>query len=111
MNHTTDPQARAVFADGLRALADFLSAHGDLPVPSLTGEVSVYPEGTDDTKKAEVERIARCLGVAPADRLGLYRAARNFGPVVYQAVAIPAAELAATDALMSYSSAFRREEA
>jgi hypothetical protein len=98
MNHTTDPKARAVFADGLRALADFLSAHGDLPVPSPTSEVSVYPDGTDNAKKAEIERIARCLGVAPVGRLGLYRAARNFGPVVYQAVATPAAKLAATDA-------------
>jgi hypothetical protein len=110
MIRTTDPQTRAAFADGLRALADFLATHSELPVPTPTSNVTVYPAGTDEAKRAEVERIARYLGVPPTDRLGLYRAVRSFGPVVYQAVAILEAEHAATDALMSYSSAFRRKE-
>lgn len=111
MTYTIDPQVRAAFVDGLRSLAGFLAGHSDLPVPAPTSEVTVYPDGTDDVRRAEVERIARCLDVPPAERPGLYRAVRNFGPVAYQAALISEADLAATDDLMSYSSACRPGEA
>lgn len=111
MTYTTDPQARAAFVDGLRALADFLAAHGGLPVPQCETDVTFYPDGSDDDKRAEVDRLAASLGVRPACQAGLYRAVRSFGPVTYQAVLLPEAKLAATEALMSYSSAFAPREA
>jgi hypothetical protein len=107
ITYTTDPQARAAFVADLRALADFLADHGDVPVPQYETDVTVYPGGTDDDKRAEVDRIAASLGTRPADQVGLYRAVKSFGPVTYQAVLLPEAKLAATEALMSYSSAFR----
>lgn len=111
MTHATDPLLRAEFVAGLRALADFLAAHDGLPVPEYEFDVSVYAQGTDEAKRAEVDRIARGLGVQPAHQAGLYRAVKNFGPVTYQAVLLPEAKLAATDALFSYSSAFQPKEA
>jgi hypothetical protein len=111
MSDATDPQVRAAFVDGLRALADFLASHSDVPVPPPRSEVTAYLDGTDDTKNAEVERIARCLDVPLTGRRGLYRAVRSFGPVTYQAIAISKARIAATEALMSYSSTFGHREA
>lgn len=110
MTHTTNPEYRAAFVDGLRAMADFLAAHSELPVPKHYSDVTVYADGTDDAKRAEVDRIARCLNVPPGHHEGLYRAIRKFGPVAYQAVLVPEASLAATDALMSYSGAVEPEE-
>jgi hypothetical protein len=110
MTDTTNPQHRAAFLNGLRALADFLATHSELPVPKYDGDVTVYADGTDDAKRAEVDRIARCLDVPPGHHQGLYKAMRKFGPVVYQAVVLPEASLAATRALMSYSGAVEPEE-
>jgi hypothetical protein len=109
MTHTTTPKDRAAFVDGLRALADFLATHGELPLPN-DSDVTVYTDGTDDAKRAEVDRIARYLGVAPGHHQGLYKALRKFGPVAYQAVVLPEASLAATRALMSYSGSVEPEE-
>ncbi len=110
MIHTTSTQDRAAFVDGLRALADFLATHGELPLPPYDSDVTVYTDGTDDAKGAEVDRIARCLSVRPGHHQGLYKARRRFGPVAYQAVMLPNASLAATNALMSYSGSVQPEE-
>jgi hypothetical protein len=60
-NSTTDPKARAVTTAGLRALAEFLDAHPELPVPqfSMCAGLTVYPSGTEEDKRAEV-RPDRC---------------------------------------------------
>jgi hypothetical protein len=108
MNHTTGPSPLGAVVDGLRAVAGFLDAHPDLPMPTPRSEVKVYQDGTGDAK---AERIAGCLGSVPVGRLGFYGTARNFGPVVYQAVVIPQSDCAATDALMSYSTTIRPREA
>ena len=94
---TTDPKARAEVTAGLRALADYLDAHPGLPVPqfSICAGLTVYPGGSEEDKRAEVDRVAGVLQVATSD-FGLYRAERRFGgPVAYRVVAVPEAQTAA----------------
>jgi hypothetical protein len=94
---TTDPEARAAFTAGLRALAEFLYAHPGLPVPefSICAGLTVYPAGTDADKRAEVDRIASVLQVT-TDDFRVYQAERRFGgPVAYRVVAVPETGIAA----------------
>jgi hypothetical protein len=84
-------EARAAVTAGLRALADFLGAHPQLPVPqySIFAGLTVYPTGTQEDKRAEVDRIADVLQVN-TEEFGVYQAERRFGgPVAYRAVAVP----------------------
>jgi hypothetical protein len=88
---TTDPEARAEVTAGLRALADYLDAHPGLPVPqfSICAGLTIYPGGSEEDKRAEVDRVAGVLQVATFD-FGLYQAERRFsGPVAYRVVAVP----------------------
>lgn len=92
-----DPETRAAVTAGLRALAEFLDAHPTLAVPrfSISAGLTVYPAGTQEDKRAEVDRIAGVLRVN-AEEFGVYQAERRFGgPVAYRAVAVPAPEDAA----------------
>lgn len=102
---TTDPK-RAEFTTGLRALADFLDTHPDLPLPRGT-EVSPFLNGTDEEDRAEVDRIARILGEQPRTTLGgHYRVTRRFvGGVAYDATAIPEQQMQDWEALTSYRGA------
>lgn len=78
---------------GLRALADFLEAHPDVPV---SGEqvVSYWtPAGLRSVEaRTQVDKIAAVLGVTAGPRAVLksatHAARRRFGPVIYQAAAI-----------------------
>jgi hypothetical protein len=94
MSDTTsinDLEARTTVTAGLRALAEFLDAHPTLPVPqfSISAGVTVYPAGSHEDKRAEVDRIADVLQVN-TEEFGVYRAERRFGgPVAYRAVAVP----------------------
>jgi len=88
---TTDPQARTALIAGFRALADFLDSHPGLPVPrhGFSNGLTVYPDGTDADKRAEVDRIATVLEATSED-YGVYQAARQFGGrVAYRIVAVP----------------------
>jgi hypothetical protein len=80
---------------GLRALADFLEAHPDLPAPwHIPASASI--SGSDDAERAEVDRIAAILGVpATANERGThYGAERDFGGgVKYEATAITQAHM------------------
>jgi hypothetical protein len=81
---------RGRLIDGLRALADFLQDHPDVPAPRWA-DVYVFPlRGTDEQMRAEIDQIAARIGAEPADDAGSghYAAARLFGPVQYRAVAI-----------------------
>lgn len=101
------PNHRRAVITGLRELADLLSTHPDIPVP-LVVEIGYHPRGESDTeRRAEVDRIAKRLGVAPryaADRQH-YLAIRRFGggTVHYRAVMISNEERARWDALMTYT--------
>lgn len=79
---------------GLRALADFLDAHPDLPIASAYVSAGVF--GTDEEERADVDRIAGILSVpATADERGThYEAERDFGGgVKYRATAITRAHM------------------
>jgi len=92
----TDLEARAAVTAGLRALAEFLDAHPTLPVPrfSISAGLTVYPVGSQEDKRAEVDRIADVLQVN-TEEFGIYQAERRFGgTVAYRAVAVPEPESA-----------------
>jgi len=91
---------------GLHALADFLDANPALPVPALSADLLVHVRGTDAEQRTEVDRVAGLLGVSVEDqtaRGGHYTAARDFGPVEYRCVAIPAKVMALHEARQSYA--------
>jgi hypothetical protein len=98
---------RAAFIAGLRGLADFLAAHPGVPVPPGYHETTilVFPDGDSDAERqAGVDQAAAVLGVPAADprSCGYYSAARSFGPVIYEALAISDARRADHDAQTSY---------
>lgn len=98
------PNHRRAVIHGLRELADELDHNRDIPVPLLV-EISYHPRGgTDEEKRAEVDRIAKVLGVTAEFFAGRehYRAVRRFSAVEYRAVTISAKDLAQWNALMSY---------
>jgi hypothetical protein len=76
---------------GLRALAEFPEDHEGIPVPKWT-EVMVFPNVvTDNDKRREIDRIAAMISAISQEGItGHYKATREFGPVEYRAVAIPA---------------------
>lgn len=90
MYYIQGPRSRDLIS-GLRALADFLEVHPDLPRP-LTVEVAVYPTEADDAAMCTgVDRIAAKLGPSverSGPRRGLYSAGIRFGPVQYRTVAV-----------------------
>jgi hypothetical protein len=84
---------RAAWVAGLRDLADFLAGHPDVPVPPAYCRkgLTVFPEGgSDDDRRAEVDRAAGVLGVTAGETHGgHYQASRTFGPVEFAVVVIP----------------------
>ncbi len=84
---------------GLRALADFLDAHPDLPAPWHVDAPAATSRSDDAAERAEVDRIAGILGVpaATTNPKGThYEAERDFGGgVKYVATAITKAHMAA----------------
>jgi hypothetical protein len=78
---------------GLRILARFLETNADVPAPRWV-DVMVFPTGsTEHEMRREVDRIAILIGAQVDDQTavhGHYTTARNFGPVDYRAVFIPA---------------------
>lgn len=91
---------RAGVIAGLRALADFLDQHPDLPTPLV--DARIYPHGdTDADERATVDQIAALLGV-PAQGTTYYQATRMFGGVPYRACAITREAMARYHASHSY---------
>ena len=101
MLFSTDPGQRREFIRGLRELAAFLDANPDVPVPLYGTEISLHALGSDAEKFGAVDQIAGLIGAETVDG-GHYSASRNFGPIEYRAVAIPAAWNAEYDARHSY---------
>lgn len=98
------PNHRRSVIQGLRELADELSLNPGIPVP-LVVEIGYHPRGaSDEEKRAEVDRIAKLLGVTPefSPSGDSYVATRRYGAVHYRAITIGAAEMARWNALMSY---------
>jgi hypothetical protein len=104
---TTPDNDRAALIAGLRGLADFLAEHPDAPVPPAYPEtcITVFPDGdTDDERRAGVDDAAAVLDSPAADPAGSghYTAARKFGPVTYEVLAISDARRAVHEAGSSY---------
>jgi hypothetical protein len=88
---TTNAETREAYVSGLRALADYLTAHPDLPVPryAYAQGITVCADGdTDDARNSHVDGIARILGTEPARGGISYTAEVSFGPVSYRAIAV-----------------------
>jgi hypothetical protein len=101
VHFSTDPRQRREFIYCLRQLAAFLDANPAVPVPRHGTTILLHDTGSDAEKLAAVDRIAALLAVTPS-RGGHYTATRRFGPIGYEAVAIPAAVWAEDDARRSY---------
>ncbi|WP_327590313.1 hypothetical protein OHA25_27365 [Nonomuraea sp. NBC_00507] len=87
--------ARVDLIDQLRDFADFLENEPGVPVNSkIDIHYSVLAndleDGSEDAKRAEVDRVAAILGVTPALKADgeHYTAMRAFGPVEYHVTAI-----------------------
>lgn len=89
--HESD-QHRVILARGLIDVAIWLVNHPAVPVPE-TVTIQHTTRGDDDVKAAEVDMVAALTGepVIGSDDDLAYMVRKNFGPVRYQAVAIPAA--------------------
>jgi hypothetical protein len=92
MNHYANPEERVRVIAGLRDLADFLDRNPQVPAPRYT-DLLVFPSiGSDAEMFAEIDVIAELIGVTAGDAdspAGHYSAVRDFGPVLYRAIAIP----------------------
>jgi hypothetical protein len=92
MNYANSTQ-RAALIGGLRDLADYLESNPEVPAP-IYSYVYAFPPNSDWAEMcAEIDAVAALLGVPP--RLtdgGHYIAVRSFGPVEYEAAAIPRKE-------------------
>jgi hypothetical protein len=94
MTYYANNPERARLIAGLRDLAEFLDQNPQVPAPRYADLLVFPPRGTDAEMFAEVDVIARHIGVTARqndtpDRH--YIASRYFGPVQYRAVAIPQA--------------------
>ena len=86
----TETENRNAVIDGLRALADFLVEHPDMPVPRYPELMVNVIAASDEEERAEVDRIAGILDVTPALNAAEthYRARAAFGPLEVTVVAI-----------------------
>ena len=94
MSYSTNSQERGRLIAGLRDLSDFLDQNPSVPVPPSIVVYVFPPDGSDAEMFAAIDVIAGQIGVTASDadsRRGYYSAVRDFGPVQYRAVAIPAA--------------------
>ena len=98
---TTDPEHRTAYIDGLRQLADYLTANPHLPVPGQT-EIIITVRDAEDGGITEIFALSIDLASSVAERNGFYRTARKFGPVTYLGVSQTRASLAQFRAYNSY---------
>lgn len=96
---------RAALIDGLVALACFLEAHPEAPVPHVYADgdnvvMHVFPDGdTDDERRAVVDSAAEALNATPGESRpgsGHYQFSLRFGPVTYCMVTISREQTAKT---------------
>jgi hypothetical protein len=75
---------------GLRALAQFLQDHPDIPAPRWIDVLVFPPDGPDEQRRAEIDVIASRIGTGTdKSTSGHYSCSISFGHVQYRAVAIP----------------------
>ncbi|GAA1618969.1 hypothetical protein GCM10009733_014140 [Nonomuraea maheshkhaliensis] len=93
---------RPAFVAGLRALADLLEAHPDIPTPRSTIVHHFVPDAQDAEMCAEIDRLAALLGSRIDSENTHYTTSLFFGPIQYRAVAILAESRARHAAHDSY---------
>ncbi|WP_460652325.1 hypothetical protein [Kribbella endophytica] len=97
------PRGRAELIRGLFELAAFVADHPELPLPKV--QADIWPRGDDYVAEVDqVNDVAAALGVTAGFASGgaHYRAARRFGAVEVQSVAITRESMEALRAHMSY---------
>jgi len=98
---------RAELAAGLRELADFLTAHPEVPIPFAPRLTVFNRGGTDADRAAAVKTAADALDTeVNADGLH-FEAVRMFGPLVYEIWASTDAGYADYRARTSYDESIR----
>jgi hypothetical protein len=90
MGYYTNHDERSRLIDGLRAVAQFLQDHPDVPAPRWTDVLVFPPDGPNEEKRVEIDIIAARIGAEASESTGgHYSCSISFGPVEYRAVAIP----------------------
>ncbi len=105
MSYSTYPPDRDAFIEGLRELAAYLAQHPTVPVPKYGAHITLYAAATDDGGRGQVNHIACLLNATTTDDTALgghYRTGRDFGPIHYGALSIPATTMAIHEASSSY---------
>jgi hypothetical protein len=85
---------RQALISGLREFASFLESNPDVPAPTYIGAL-VFPfAASDEENRREVDMIAALIGSGTRTYSSHhhYATSRQFGPIEYRAVAIPAHE-------------------
>lgn len=90
MAYYANQDERSRLIDGLRAVAQFLQDHPDIPAPRWADVLVFPPDGSHEEKRAEIDTIAARIGTETSESTGgHYSCSISFGPVEYRAVAIP----------------------
>jgi hypothetical protein len=90
----SNPTERQALISGLRGLAGFLENHPEVPAPKYADVLVFPPHATDTGNQSEIDMIASLIGSGTeiSSHRRHYMTSRQFGPVGYRAVAIPADE-------------------
>jgi hypothetical protein len=99
---STDPEHRSEYVNGLRQLADYLDAHPRVPVPVYGTDILVIARSAEDGGITEILDMSIELAAPFAERDGIYRTVRKFGPVAYTGVSHTSAAMADYYAQTSY---------
>jgi hypothetical protein len=108
-----ESDARTGFIADLHALADYLAANPEVPVPRYGCSILVVASGTDEEKASQVVTVSRLLDVQPADDKEAddrYEVVRSFGSIEYKFFGVPANQIARHQAWRSYADAVEPEE-
>ena len=90
MAYYADKDERSRLIDGLRAVAQFLQDHPDVPAPRWVDVLVFPPDSTDEEERTEIDMIAARIGTETDESArGHYSCSISFGSVEYRAVAIP----------------------
>jgi hypothetical protein len=93
VTHYTSNDQRDRLISGLRALAQFLQDHPDIPAPRWADVLVFPPGGPDEQQRFEIDVNASRIGTETSESArGDYSCSISFGPVEYRAVAIPVGE-------------------
>ena len=109
---SSDPAARQHFITGLRALADYLQARPDMPVPHYGATIHICASDAEDGGQDEIRHMAQCLDAPVSTGTdGSVETRKTFGSVTYLAFAMTRAAVARSAAQRSYYGSVIPDEA